>query len=230
MDVLTDDEKFEAYNSEMAKLYIDVSNHTSSVLTIYYRYNIELMGPTAGFWYGYEDGTLKERPTTNLSLYDKYDIQNSAWYHIPYEKKQACWIEPFFDQSINSYVISYAVPVYYNNTFIGVIGMEIDFAVITDMVKQVDAFDGGQAYILNKYNKVVYHETLSYNSNKPALEKGCIEVKNQLNNEMIFVISAPIQKIVREGNVSLVKVIIYFSVFLAAELVLMYFFISKTII
>ena len=221
--------EFDAYNEQMAELFIEISNHTEAILTIYYRYNVEKFGPTAGFWYGYDSNhNMVSKPTTNLSLYDKYDIQNSAWYYLPYEKGSACWIEPFYDQISKTYVLSYTVPIYSGKTFIGVVGMEVDFGIITDMVQQIDIFEGGSAYIINKYNKIVYHESLSFKSNKPALPKEHLEVKGNLRNEMTLVISAPEDSISKQGDVSVTKTVIYFTIILAVELVLMYFFIVKT--
>ena len=220
--------EFDAYNQQMATLFVEISNHTEAVHTIYYRYNVEKFGPTAGFWYGLQEGKMVEKPTTNLSLYDKHDIQNSAWYYLPYEKGEACWIEPFYDQTAKTYVLSYAVPIYSGKTFIGVVGIEVNFSVITDIVQQIDIFEGGSAYIINKYNKVVYHDTLSYKANKPALPKDHIEVKAELSNDMILVLSAPKDNISKQGQTSITKIVIYFSIILAAELVLIFFFISKT--
>lgn len=221
-------EEFNKYNEEMGKTFIQIGENTETVLTIYFRYNVEDFGPTAGFWYGLKDGKMVAQPTTNLSLYDKYDIQNSAWYYLPYEKGEACWIEPFYSKDLKVYVLSYAVPIYSGRTFIGVVGMEVDFSKITDMVAQIDMFDGGSAYIINKYNKVVYHETIGYKENKPALKQDHIEVKANLNNEMTLVLSAPQDNISKRGQASITKVVIYFSIILAAELVLLYLFISKT--
>ena len=63
------------YNEKMAEEFISISHHTQSIHTLFYRYNIDLFGPTAGFWYGLSNGIMTSKPTTNLSLYDKYDIQ-----------------------------------------------------------------------------------------------------------------------------------------------------------
>ncbi len=219
--------EFDQYNEQMSKIFIEISNHTETTLTIYYRYNVETFGPTAGFWYGKIDGEMVSKPTTNLSLYDKNDIQNSAWYYYPYQKGKACWIEPFYDKQAKMYVLSYAAPIYSGKTFIGVVGMEIDFASVTGLVSQIDMYENGNAYIVNKNNKIMYHETISYMSNKPSLPEDYLEVKRELNNEMTLVLSAPKDSISKKGQTSRTKVIIYSLIILSAELVLAFLALSK---
>ena len=57
----TGTQEFENYNEQMSKLFIEISKHTEVAHTIYYRYNVELFGPTAGFWYGFGILCLSER-------------------------------------------------------------------------------------------------------------------------------------------------------------------------
>ena len=157
LDIIKNETLFNDYNEKMAEEFISISNHTQSIHTLFYRYNIDLFGPTAGFWYGLSNGIMASKPTTNLSLYDKYDIQNSAWYHIPAEQGKAAWIEPFFNEELGIYVISYVAPVYYQRTFIGVIGIEIDFTIFSEMIDEMYTDIIGNAYIVNKYDKIMYH-------------------------------------------------------------------------
>ena len=47
----------------------------------------------------------------------------------------------------DSNAITYATPIYKDGVFVGVIGMEIDFAYITAMVQTITVYDNGFAYI-----------------------------------------------------------------------------------
>jgi diguanylate cyclase (GGDEF)-like protein len=88
-------------------------------------------------------------------------------------------------------------------------------------------YENGNAYIVNKNNKIMYHETISYMSNKPSLPEDYLEVKRELNNEMTLVLSAPKDSISKKGQTSRIKVIIYSLIILSAELVLAFLALSK---
>ncbi len=212
LEILNNETKFQQYNEEIAETFINVSYNTKSVLTLFYRYNIDLCGPTAGFWYGLENGIMKSRPTTNLSLYDKYDIQNSAWYFIPYESAKACWIEPYYHSSLDLYVISYVAPIYYSGVFIGVIGMEIDLSILTNMVDEADVFDQGFGYLVNKYNQIVHHPTASFKDDRPTLTNNIIEVEKNLSNGMTLILQADIEKVNLRANKSKTTILISSSI------------------
>lgn len=220
LELLKDEEKLNAYNEEMVGHFLEICKETETYHTIYYRYNIEKLGPSAGFWYGLDNGVMTKLTPTNLSLYDANDIKNAAWYHLPYKTKKSCWIEPFFNDDTNSYIISYSTPIYYNNEFVGVIGMEVDLSYIINMVKEIEMYENGQAYIVKKNNKIAYHEILKYQQDRQPVAKKYLEVETKLKNEMSLVITAPINSITAHGLKNNVKIYVYLSIFLAAELAL----------
>ena len=52
-------------------------------------------------------------------------------------------MEPYLNENINIYMISYVVPLYADDgTSIGVVGMDIDFSMITDRVDAIHAAVG----------------------------------------------------------------------------------------
>ena len=229
LDIIKDENMLNEYNENMAEEFISISNHTESIHTLFYRYNIDLFGPTAGFWYGLSNGIMTSKPTTNLSLYDKYDIQNSAWYHIPAEQGKAAWIEPFFNEDLGIYVISYVSPVYYQRTFIGVIGIEIDFTIFTEMINESYTYIDGSAYIVNKYDKIMYHKDYDFKEDKPAVSDKTVEVKSKLFNDMSVVVSIDKNNISREGKEG--KLTILITVIITAIIGLVvsgYFVITST--
>ena len=52
LEVTKNEALLNEYNEKMAEEFISISHHTQSIHTLFYRYNIDLFGPTAAFWYG----------------------------------------------------------------------------------------------------------------------------------------------------------------------------------
>ena len=57
-------------------------------------------------------------------------------------------------------VISYNVPVYWNERFVGVIGIEIDYTMLNQEVENISIFKSGYAFILDENSRVFYHPML----------------------------------------------------------------------
>lgn len=228
LEIKDNETLFNEYNDQMANKFISISKYTQSIHTLFYRYNIDMFGPTAGFWYGLSNGIMTSKPTTNLSLYDKYDIQNSAWYHIPAEQGRASWIEPFYHEDLGIYVISYVAPVYYEKTFIGVIGIEIDFTIFADIINEVETYGDGQVYIVNKYDKIMYHEDYNFKDDEPTLPDGVIEAKSKLYNDMSVVVCVNQEKLSKTSQDARIRTIICYLVFSALSLAILGYFVIKS--
>ena len=54
-------------------------------------------------------------------------------------------------------VISYNVPVYWNDRFVGVIGIEIDYSTMAEQVDHISLYDNGFAFINDAAGNLIYH-------------------------------------------------------------------------
>ena len=57
-------------------------------------------------------------------------------------------------------MISYNVPVYYEGQFIGVIGIEIDYSTMAEVVNHITLYDNGYAFLNDEEGNIVYHPRL----------------------------------------------------------------------
>ena len=68
-------------------------------------------------------------------------------------------MEPYLNQNINIYMISYVVPLYAKDgTSIGIVGMDIDFTMFTDKVDGIKLYDSGYAFLTNEQGNVMHHK------------------------------------------------------------------------
>ena len=61
-------------------------------------------------------------------------------------------------------MISYIIPLYIDGTFIGIVGMDIDFRMFEGLVREISAYDSGFAYLTDTNFNIVYHPTLPLNT------------------------------------------------------------------
>ena len=142
-------------------LFGKVAYNTNGVLTYYFRIDPEVSKDVKGFWYVNEDGEgFREHEVTDISQYDTDDTSSLVWFTVPKATGEGVWLPPYNTENLDVRVISYNVPVYRYDRFIGVIGIEIDYGTLAEEVKNIKLFDHGYAFILDEDSNVIYHPLL----------------------------------------------------------------------
>ncbi len=161
-DALISDEKyFEQYVSEIENIAMNAAVHTEGAVAVYLRLNPEHWGTKAGFFLtkSHGDGTMHEAEITDLDAYSSDNINRVGWYYLPVNAGEALWLEPYLNENINVYMISYVIPIYSDNTLVGVIGMDIDFSVFTNYVADKTVYESGYAFLISHDAHTLYHHT-----------------------------------------------------------------------
>lgn len=175
-------------------LFDRVAYHTNGVLTYYFRIDPEVSESVKGFWYVKEDGKrFREHEVTDIRQYDTTDTSALVWFTVPKATGQGVWLPPYYTENLDVRVISYNVPVYWNGAFVGVIGIEIDYAILEREVENIRIFQSGHAFILDEESNVIYHPQLD--SMKLELEITAIhEPENYIGSNHIEYIFEGVRK------------------------------------
>ena len=138
-------------------MFADVAKHTDSAIAYYLRFSPEISDNQAGLFYSKMDGSEEYTclEPTDLSLYDKDDTERVGWFWQPYEAGKPVWMQPYHNLNNGVLMVSYVVPLYYENQFIGVVGMDFDYAVLTDRVHEIEIYEHGFAHL--EVDGVVIH-------------------------------------------------------------------------
>jgi diguanylate cyclase (GGDEF)-like protein len=151
-------EDLEAQVERTRNLFERIAYNTNGVLTYYFRIDPEISDTVKGFWYVNQDGKgFQEHEVTDISQYDTNDTSELVWFTVPKATGKGVWLPPYNTENLGARVISYNVPVYWQNQFIGVIGIEIDYDTLAQEVENIKIFDSGYAFILDEDSNVIYH-------------------------------------------------------------------------
>ena len=197
------------------KMFVNVAKNTIAAIAYYLRFAPEISNNTAGIFYSKVDGEDEyvSLEPTDLSLYDKHDTEHVGWYWQPYEAGKAIWMAPYYNQNNNAFMISYVVPLYYENLFLGVVGMDFDCTVLTEIIHNIKIYENGFAH-LELNNKVIHDEfeniepTVSLNNSKDYLR-----VSEALTNGMTLVLSANYNDIRQIGHEIAFKILFILLIF-----------------
>ena len=132
---------------------------TNGVLTFYYRIDPSVSENVKGFWYTDLDGNgFEEHEVTDITLYDTGDTSALVWFTVPKSTGKAIWLPPYITDNLDVRVLSYNVPVYYQSTFVGVIGIEIDYSTMAEQADSIRFFgDEGYAFITDGEGRTIYY-------------------------------------------------------------------------
>lgn len=197
-------------------LFGRIAYNTNGVLTYYFRIDPEISESVKGFWYVNQDGNgFQEHEVTDISQYDTNDTSQIVWFTVPKATGKGVWLPPYNTENLDALVISYNVPVYWKEQFIGVIGIEIDYEMLAQEVENIKIFQNGYAFILDEDSNVIYHpqidserinlETTAINEtdrfigsnhiqyNYEGVEKEAVWIP--LSNGMQLYVAAPVSEI-----------------------------------
>lgn len=140
------------------EIFEKTANNTNGVLTYYYRIDPEISTENKGFWYVNLDGNgFQKHEVTDITLYDTEDQSQLVWFTVPKATGTAIWLNPYFTDNLDVYVLSYNVPIIKNGEFIGVIGIEIDYNTIIAPVRNISLYQNGYAFINDAEGNIIYH-------------------------------------------------------------------------
>ena len=126
-----EEEELRAHVDRTRDIFAKAANRTNGVLTYYYRIDPAVSDKVKGFWYTNLDGEgFAEHEVTDITLYDTEDTSSLVWFTVPKATGRALWLPPYVTDNLDVLVLSYNVPIYLHDTFVGVIGIEIDYSTM----------------------------------------------------------------------------------------------------
>lgn len=254
ISTISDFEKFKKddnYVDECTKS-LEVTAHnlalnTKGALCTYIRYNPEFTNPTSGIFLSKSGDKFDFLTPTDFSVYDPSDLEHVGWYYIPVQAGEPIWMDPYLNENINVYMISYVVPIFIDNTSVGIVGMDVDFSEIQNLVSETKVYKTGYAYLLNAEGKILSHkdyetgtsleealpEDYKIISNKENEGKVVVSGDNSivfktLNNGMKLVVSVPEKELMDSTN-SLTIQIVKIAVLALILSIIFAFFVSAAI-
>lgn len=247
----------EEYTNGLLNDFVTFAEHTEGAITAYIRYNPDFTEPTSGIFLTRNDteSNFESVVPTDFSMYEPDDLAHVGWYYIPVANKAPIWMDPYLNENINVYMISYVIPLYVDGVSVGIIGMDIDFRQLTALADNAVAFDTGYSFIVSSTGNVIYHKEIptgtdlaEHNSGELlAVKDFVLDSSNigqtmqytlngedkylsyiELGNGMKLVLTVPLEEIKANANKLSIEILSFllFGILIA---VILGFFISGTI-
>lgn len=136
---------------------LTLAQNTQGAMTAYIRYNPEFTDPTSGIFLNKSGDDFEALVPTDFSMYEPDDLTHVGWYYVPVNAGEPIWMDPYLNENINVYMISYVVPLYIDGESVGIVGMDIDFSVLENKINSIQVYDSGYAYLTNASDMLLVH-------------------------------------------------------------------------
>ena len=109
----------------------------------------------------------------------KYDIEyfyegneRLSWYYDCIPEKDGVWFEPYISKSNNVEMLSYTKPIYIDDTYIGMLSVDLNFDTLRTFVNNIELINSGYIFIINEDFHFIIHQTLTSEDDMTTLEDG----------------------------------------------------------
>ena len=154
---LDDDVQRKAHLEDVRLLAVNIAENTKGSISVFYRFDKYADYTDEGIYLGLSGKDFVDLPLLAINDYDPTDLENVGWYYKPIAAGKPTWVEPCYDETLERDVISYCAPIYISNTFVGLVGMNVDLNVIRDATAAISAYKTGYGFLLQNDNDVIYH-------------------------------------------------------------------------
>ena len=157
--LLTDSAYEEEYMQNLTKLMSSIAVFQKGAVGAFFRMESTKYGPTRGLFLtgGYQKGFVSVR-NTDLSKYSPTDTENVGWYYLPIWNKAPLWTPPYNNANISQKMISYCIPVYRDENLLGVVGLDINLAIIEDLVNSLQ-LENSKGLLINEEGNLIHLNT-----------------------------------------------------------------------
>ena len=153
-----EEQQLQRHMERVRKYFDEMASKTNGVLTYYYRIDPTVSNTVKGFWYTNLDGEgFVEHKVTDITLYDTKDTSRLVWFTVPKATGEAIWLPPYVTENLDKRVISYNGPIYFKGTFVGVVGIEIDYSTMAEQVDSIRLGNDGYAFLSDAEGNLFYH-------------------------------------------------------------------------
>ena len=190
-EVQIEDQDFqENVINSVDRMFADVAKHASGAVAYYFRFDPAFSDSKMGLFYSKtkESNEYVSLEPTDISLYEKEDTEHVGWFWQPYEAGEPVWMSPYYNQNNNIYMISYVVPMYYEEKFIGIVGMDFDYTVLAERVHEINIYENGFAHLQIDETVVCSYDSDCEQDTKDNSKY--LRASKELKNGMTLVLSA----------------------------------------
>ena len=221
----------QAFIKKIESMHQTITFHTRGATAYYFWLNPEYFPPSEGYFMVYNPRYTRffPKPIPDVRNFTEYDIPEAGRYYLSKKAGKAVWISPYTSLETEKEIISYVVPIYVRGKFLGLVGMDMQYDLIVDELKDISLYKTGHAYIVDTANRAVYHRNFNPGDTMLNYDGNSRSYSLLIRNGWTLTVSAPKKEINAERN-ALILMLLLATLIVAAVFILISFRITAHII
>jgi len=169
----SDPQYIEKYKDSLSSTIKNYSDGSKAYLSMCFFFNPDLTGEVADVSLADIKGTgnFEKQPELTKEKYDSNN-KNMQWYYETIKQKNGKWSIPHTTSIINSDVITYSKPIFKDNVLIGVVGVDLKFSDIKNLINGIKVYTTGYASLYNDKYDYLVHPDFTYKDNLATVKNG----------------------------------------------------------
>ena len=157
-DALANEEYLAEYIRNIRNLFDEIAINTSGAYSYYLCLSPELTTRVTGFYTQFEeDGSQHELSQEEFSSLPLLKDEELMMYGNHSGSVVGEWIAPHPSRFTGELVISYILPIYHNERFIGLLGFNMDFDYLLARVNQITLYEYGSVLLMSSDQETCYN-------------------------------------------------------------------------
>lgn len=170
------------YENKVKSILGGMGSNNKLIVGLYMNFNPKLTSGDKPYDVAYNYDSKEDNNTTkkktayidsnSYSMKDyREDNEDMAWYYDAIKAGKGIWTDPYIDSISKENMISYTMPIYKSNQLIGVVGLDISFQSLKNIILSTKVYNTGNAFLLNSDYNFIVDKKLSSKYNLRTMKK-----------------------------------------------------------
>lgn len=171
-----DDDYLSSYEKELEKVLKALGDSNEKISEIYVNFDPKFTSGNKNFdiSYGYDENTKGNIIISNSYTVQDYREENEdlSWYYEAIKHKDGVWSNVYIDSVSKEELISYNMPIYFNEELVGVAGIDISFQDLKQMLINGNVYETGNVFLLSDSFNFLVGKNTTYKDNLNTMNNG----------------------------------------------------------
>lgn len=193
-----DDKYLISYEKELGNMVKNIGDSTEGIDELYINFDPKFTSGSKGFdvTYIYDKSKKENNVSFDVCKLEDYkeDNEDLDWYYNPIKAKKGLWSDIYLDSVTKVNMISYSMPIYFNNELIGVAGIDISFENLKKLILSTKVYDTGNAFLLSENYNFLVDKSKTSEDNFSTIDSGKYKyITDEMKNNKASVIEVNYQ-------------------------------------
>ncbi len=170
----TDPDYAKGYLESRKGILANFSKNDANIMGLYTYFDPAASGRVDSLWFVRNEATGVMEQSDDESSPSEFAPDNAdyIWFYGPMDAKGLFWTPLYVDKDLGVSMISCTYPLFVGDQIVGMVGVDINFKIFSDMLGTMKVGESGYAAMIDSDGTILSHPTLPQEQNLGAVSDG----------------------------------------------------------